>query len=146
MTNSFSYPLKHFLATQDAFYPQVLLELERGKKQTHWMWFIFPQLLGLGTSSQAVRYAISDLAHAKAYLADPLLGARLKKCATLLEMHPNKTAQQIFGTPDDLKLHSSLTLFALASEKPSVFHRLLDQFFDGKMDVRTLKNLNEPEK
>lgn len=136
-----SYPLEHFPPAQDFLYPQVLRELEQGKKHTHWMWFIFPQLLGLGTSSRAVRYGLRNLEHAKAYLTHPVLGTRLVECSLLLERHPDKSAHEIFGTPDDLKLHSSLTLFTLVSEPDSVFNRLLKQFFSGEMDVNTVEIL-----
>lgn len=136
-----SYKLEHFPPAQEFLYPQILLELEQGKKQTHWMWFIFPQLLGLGTSSRAVRYGLRNINHAKLYLAHPILGVRLVECSSLLELHPNKSANDIFGTPDDLKLHSSLTLFALASEPNSIFNRLLRQFFDGEMDINTVEML-----
>lgn len=136
-----SYKLDHFLPAQEFLYPQVLLELEQGKKRTHWMWFIFPQLLGLGTSSRAVRYSLRNLDHAKAYFEHPLLGKRLLECAGLLELHIGKSAHEIFGTPDYLKLHSSLTLFALASEPNSIFHRLLKQFFGGRLDESTVEML-----
>lgn len=131
------YKLDHFLTAQELLYPQVLAELEQGRKQTHWMWFVFPQLLGLGTSSKAVRYGLRNLDHAKAYLAHPVLGLRLRECAAILTKHPNKSATEIFGPIDALKLHSSLTLFALASEPDSIFHLLLNQFFSGEMDSKT---------
>lgn len=131
------YKLDHFLTAQEFLYPQVLAELEQGRKQTHWMWFVFPQLLGLGTSSKAVRYGLRNLDHAKAYLAHPILGLRLRECAAILTKHPNKSATEVFGPIDALKLHSSLTLFALASEPDSIFHLLLNQFFSGEMDSKT---------
>lgn len=143
MNDQFSNDLKldHFLAAQESLYPQVLSELEQGKKQTHWMWFVFPQLLGLGTSNKAVHYGLRNLGHAKAYLTHPILGLRLRECAAILTKHPNKSATEIFGTLDALKLQSSLTLFALASEPDSIFHLLLNQFFSGKVDSNTLDML-----
>lgn len=131
------YKLDHFLSAQDFLYPQVLLELKEGKKRTHWMWFVFPQILGLGTSNRSVRYGLRSLEHARAYFEHPVLGVRLLECAGLLELHANKSAYEIFGTPDDLKLHSSITLFALITESDSTFYRLLTQFFDAKLDRNT---------
>lgn len=138
---SVQYKLNHFIEAQDFLYPQVLLELKEGKKKTHWMWFVFPQILGLGTSNMSVRYGLRSVEHARAYFEHPLLGARLLECAGLLELHLNKTAYEIFGTPDDLKLHSSITLFSLVTESGSIFHRLLRQFFDANLDRNTEKAL-----
>ncbi len=137
-----------FIQAQDAIYSQVIDELTQGRKRTHWMWFIFPQIKGLGHSAMARRFELNGLEQAQAYLQHEVLGARLIECAELLLSHPNKSALDIFGTPDNLKLHSSLTLFALASssKKNCVFDQLLDQFYSGSYDINTirmLKQLNE---
>lgn len=137
-----AYKVEHFVEAQEFLYPEVLIELENGKKRTHWMWFIFPQLLGLGTSSKSVRYGIRDLAHAKEYLNHPVLGKRLMECALLLKEHTDLSANQIFGTPDDLKLHSSLTLFSLIEGADHLFQDLLDQYFSGRPDENTLEMLS----
>lgn len=135
-----------FIQTQNAIYPLVLKELTTGKKSTHWMWFIFPQIAGLGHSEMAQRFAIENLNQAREYLQDEILGARLIECAELLLAHPDKSALEIFGKPDNLKLHSSLTLFALAAEQNSVFTQLLQQFFFGESDQATLDILAEQNK
>ena len=127
-----------FFQTQNTIYPLVLKELAAGKKRTHWMWFIFPQIVGLGHSEMAQRFAIESLNQAREYLQDEILGARLIECAEHLLAHADKSALEIFGKPDNLKLHSSLTLFALAAEQNSVFAQLLQQFFSGKSDHATL--------
>src|SRR5690606_36748191 len=106
------YDLQRFVDAQQSIYPQALAELRAGYKQSHWMWFVFPQIAGLGHSSMAQRYAIADLHEAQAYLQHPLLGPRLEECAQALLQHPDRTARQILGSPDDMKLRSSMTLFA----------------------------------
>ena len=131
-----------FIQAQNAIYPQVIEELTEGQKRTHWMWFIFPQVKGLGCSTMAQRYAIASLEQAKQYLQHDILSARLVQCAELLLLHPDKSALEIFGSTDTLKLHSSLTLFTLAStNKKCVFDQLLDQFFGGNYDINTIKML-----
>jgi uncharacterized protein (DUF1810 family) len=130
--------LDRFLTAQDQVYAEVLTELAAGRKRTHWMWFIFPQIAGLGTSETSRRYAIRDLEEARAYLAHPILGSRLRQCAGILLELRVHSAHDIFGSPDDLKLRSSATLFAQVSPPNSVFHQLLDQFFGGEEDTRTL--------
>lgn len=135
-----------FIQAQNTIYPLVLKELTAGKKSTHWMWFIFPQIAGLGHSEMAQRFAIENLNQAREYLQDEILGARLIECAELLLAHPDKSALEIFGKPDNLKLHSSLTLFALAAEQNSVFTQLLQQFFFGESDQATLDILAEQNK
>ena len=130
--------LNQFELAQDIIYPLVIKELAAGKKRTHWMWFIFPQIAGLGHSEMAQRFAIESLNQAREYLQHKILGARLTECAELLLAHPDKSALEIFGKPDNLKLHSSLTLFALAAEQNSVFAQLLQQFFFGESDQATL--------
>ncbi|MDO5769809.1 MAG: DUF1810 domain-containing protein [Psychrobacter sp.] len=131
-----------FVKAQDMVYPQVLSELTQGRKRTHWMWFIFPQIAGLGFSAMAQRFALSSLAEAEKYLQHEVLGPRLFECAELLLPHSHKSALEIFGSPDNLKLHSSLTLFALAAEKGSVFEQLLQQFFAGDYDSKTMEILD----
>jgi uncharacterized protein (DUF1810 family) len=118
--------------------------LAEGRKRTHWMWFIFPQLLGLGHSPMAQRYAILDLDHAARYLADPVLGSRLRHDVRLLTTHKGKSALEILGSPDDLKLRSCLTLFAQAASDDSdraLFKQALDQFYGGEPDPRTMELL-----
>ncbi len=130
------YHLQRFVEAQaGGVYEQALAELEAGRKRTHWMWFVFPQLAGLGRSETARHYALHSLSEARAYLAHPRLGPRLTACAEALLAHAGRSATAILGTPDDLKLHSSATLFAAASPPGSVFHRLLDAFFGGQEDV-----------
>ncbi len=132
------YLFDDFVQAQNTIYPLVLKELAAGKKRTHWMWFIFPQIVGLGHSEMAQRFAIESLSQAREYLQHKILGARLTECAELLLAHPDKSVLEIFGKPDNLKLHSSLTLFALAAEQNSVFAQLLQQFFFGESDQATL--------
>jgi uncharacterized protein (DUF1810 family) len=135
------YDLDRFVQAQEADYARALSELSAGRKRTHWMWYIFPQLAGLGRSSTAARYSISGTAEAAAYLAHPVLGPRLVACAEAVLRHQGVTAAAIFGSPDDLKLRSSATLFASVSPAGSIFHRLLDRFFDGRPDEQTLRLL-----
>ena len=137
--------LIRFVNAQDAIYAQVIEELANGCKQTHWMWFIFPQLTGLGHSAMAQRYAIRDLDQAKRYLADPILGARLRQAVRLIMEHKAKSALEILGSPDDLKFRSCLTLFREAASNNSdrlLFTEALDQFYGGQPDRRTLKLLS----
>ncbi len=135
-----------FAQAQNPIYSLVLQELTQGKKRTHWMWFIFPQITGLGHSEMEQRFAIESLSQAREYLQHEVLGARLIECAELLLQHPDKSALEIYGQPDNLKLHSSLTLFALATEQNSVFTQLLQQFFSGEFDQATLDILAEQNK
>jgi len=137
------YDLQRFVDAQQSIYPQALAELRAGYKQSHWMWFVFPQIAGLGHSSMAQRYAIADLHEAQAYLQHPLLGPRLEECAQALLQHPDRTARQILGSPDDSKLRSSMTLFAKAAPERTIFQQLLDSFYDGKADPGTLKRLQD---
>src|SRR5687768_12809920 len=120
------HDLDRFVKVQAGVYQTALAEIQRGRKSSHWMWYIFPQLQGLGSSSMAQRYAIRDLDEAKAYLAHPVLGPRLVECAEAALGVEGRSAHDIFGSPDDLKLRSSGTLFAAVSPPGSVFHRLLD--------------------
>ncbi|WIM99233.1 DUF1810 domain-containing protein [Actinoplanes oblitus] len=128
--------LERFVRAQDGVYERALAELAAGSKRSHWMWFVFPQLAGLGSSPTARVYAIRDLAEARAYLAHPVLGPRLTECAATLLAVRGRTASQIFGYPDDLKLRSSMTLFAEAASDPAVFREVLERYYDGA-DPRT---------
>jgi len=132
-----------FIQVQDTIYSQVTEELTEGRKRTHWMWFIFPQVKGLGHSKMSRRFAIGSLEQAQAYLQHEVLGARLIECAELLLLHPDKSALDIFGSPDNLKLQSSLTLFAFAARKTCVFEQLLYQFFAGSYDINTINMLRQ---
>ena len=132
-----------FIQAQDAIYSQVIEELTQGRKRTHWMWFIFPQVKGLGHSKMSRRFAIESLEQAKAYLQHEVLGARLIECTELLLLHPDKSALDIFGSPDNLKLQSSLTLFAFAAGNKCVFEQLLYQFYTGSYDLNTIKMLKQ---
>jgi uncharacterized protein (DUF1810 family) len=135
------HDLARFVAAQREVHAQALAEIRAGHKRNHWMWFVFPQLDGLGSSPMARRYAIRGLAEAEAYLRHPVLGPRLRACAEAAVEVPDRTARDIFGTPDDLKLRSCATLFARVSPAGSVFHRLLDRYFAGEPDRRTLELL-----
>ena len=135
------FDLKRFADAQKGDYEIAREEIRKGKKRSHWMWYIFPQIRGLGRSSMAYRYGIESLEEARAYLADPVLGGNLREISgILLELETND-AYRVFGSPDDMKLRSSMTLFALVSEEGSVFHGVLDKFFGGRMDSRTLQML-----
>lgn len=132
-----------FIQAQNAVYPSVIKELTEGHKRTHWMWFIFPQVKGLGHSTMAQRFAIESLEQAKEYLQHDVLGARLIECAELLLLHPDKSALDIFGSPDNLKLQSSLTLFAFSAGNKCVFEQLLSQFYEGSYDINTIRMLKK---
>jgi uncharacterized protein (DUF1810 family) len=137
--------LCYFVKAQAPIYAHVVEELAKGCKQTHWMWFIFPQIAGLGRSPMAQRYAIHDLDHARRYLADPILGPRLREVVRLMIGHRGKTALEILGSPDDLKLRSCLTLFREAASEQSdreLFTRALEQFYRGESDTLTLELLS----
>ena len=125
--------LERFVRAQDEYrtYTHAVAELRAGRKTSHWMWFVFPQIAGLGRSPMAQAYAIADLAEARAYLAHPVLGPRLIECAQIVASHQGFTAEQIFGGVDAMKLRSSMTLFARADPDEQVFSAVLDQFFDG---------------
>jgi uncharacterized protein (DUF1810 family) len=140
------YDLDRFVQAQEHCYRQALAEIRKGEKVSHWMWYIFPQLEGLGSSPTARRYSIKSLDEAKSYLDHPVLGTRLKECAEAALAVQGRSVWAIFGSPDDLKLRSSATLFALVSPPDSVFHRLLDKYFAGEPDRQTLRLLGiEPE-
>ena len=140
-TNDDPYLLERFVAAQRDTYETALQELKSGAKRSHWMWFIFPQVAGLGSSSMATRYAIKSRLEAKAYLSHPILGVRLKKCVEALLKIAGKSAEEVMGDPDDLKLKSSMTLFASISPPESPFHAVLDRYFSGEADSRTIKYL-----
>lgn len=137
-----AYNLERFVAAQASVYDSVLAELATGRKRTHWMWFVFPQMAGLGRSATARQYAIGSLAEARAYLAHPVLGARLRQCCKLVLELEDLGAHQIFGAPDDMKLHSSLTLFAAAAPGEAVFDQCLLRYFRGVPDAATLALIN----
>jgi len=134
--NALDDGLQRFLDAQDPVYAGVLEELAAGAKRTHWMWFIFPQLKGLGRSAVARHYGIDSIDEARAYWRHPVLGLRLKECTELLLRAPAQSAHEIFGSPDDLKLRSCMTLFAEVAEEEPVFNQVLERFFDGKPDAR----------
>lgn len=132
------FRLQRFIDAQEGVHARALDELRAGRKTTHWMWFVFPQVAGLGSSAMAQRYAIGSLEEARAYLAHPVLGPRLVECTEAVLSHSDRTAHDILGSPDDVKLRSSMTLFALVAGPESVFQRVLDAFFDGETDTRTV--------
>ena len=136
-----AFDLDRFVKAQSPLMPQVVRELRSGRKMSHWMWFVFPQLAGLGHSAMAQRFAIRSLDEARAFLAHPLLGGRLVECAGLVNAVEGKSADAIFGSPDDRKFHSSMTLFAEAAPEGMVFRNALGRYFDGAGDVRTLELL-----
>jgi uncharacterized protein (DUF1810 family) len=141
-----SYHLERFVEAQAGVYERACEELRAGRKRSHWMWFVFPQIRGLGNSEMAVRYAISGLDEARAYLEHALLGPRLRECAGIVVGVEGRTVEEIFGYPDDLKFHSSMTLFAEASETSAdeqVFTRALKRYFGGEKDQGTLERIQE---
>lgn len=142
--------LNRFLQAQDQIgfggltvYRQAYGELEKGRKLTHWMWFVFPQLRFLGRSQTAYFYGIADIREARAYLEHPILGQRLRECCRVMLTHRGKTAAEILGRTDGMKLRSCATLFAHLSEENSVFHQILAQFYDNCPDEQTLRLLRE---
>jgi uncharacterized protein (DUF1810 family) len=137
------FSLERFTEAQATLYPVVLAELRAGRKRTHWIWFIFPQIAGLGRSSMAQHFAIASLAEARAYLAHPVLGARLRECAAIVAGLEGHAVEEIFGYPDDLKFRSSMTLFAAADPAESLFQACLDKFFGGQPDAATLALLQD---
>jgi uncharacterized protein (DUF1810 family) len=135
------YNLNRFVEAQDPVYTRVCSELRSGRKTSHWMWFVFPQIEGLGSSEMAQKFAISSLEEARAYLRHPVLGPRLHECTRLVCEITGKAIREIFGSPDDLKFHSSMTLFARAAPPHSVFEQALNHYFSGKEDELTLEQL-----
>ena len=133
-----AFDLDRFILAQDAIWPTALAELRAGRKQTHWMWFVFPQIAGLGSSPTAVHYAIASADEARAYLRHPLLGARLGEAVAAMLGHRCRSAEAILGGIDALKFRSSLTLFEAVADDPGAFGEALNTFFDGARDERTL--------
>jgi uncharacterized protein (DUF1810 family) len=136
-----SYNLQRFVDAQNPVFKQVCSELGRGRKASHWMWFVFPQVRGLGYSLMAEKYAIGSLEEAKAYLRHPILGPRLEECTRLVNAVEGRSIEQIFGSPDDLKFRSCMTLFAQAAPENQVFKDSLQKYFAGKFDDLTLQRL-----
>jgi uncharacterized protein (DUF1810 family) len=136
--NDDPYDLQRFVEAQAPFYEEALAELRAGRKRTHWMWFMIPQIAGLGHSAMAQRYAIQSLDEAKAYLAHPLLGSRLRECAHAVFEVRDRSIHEIFGAPDDLKFRSSMTLFERADPADPVFAQCLKKYFAGEPDRQTL--------
>jgi uncharacterized protein (DUF1810 family) len=136
------YHLRRFEAAQDPLYEDVVQELTRGQKRTHWMWFVFPQIEGLARSPTAQAFAVASLAEAKAYLKHPVLGTRLRACTQLVLNVEGRTAEQIFGPVDALKFRSSMTLFSRAATAERVFSDALLKYFAGEPDQRTLAMLS----
>lgn len=135
------YLLRRFVEAQQNGYEEALFEIKSGRKRSHWMWYVFPQFDGLGFSSTSKWYAIKNLEEAKAYLAHPVLGPRLTECVEALLAIEGRSAHEIFGSPDDLKLRSCATLFACVSPAGSPFEKLLEKYFHGKHDEKTLQLL-----
>ena len=135
------YDLDRFKKAQAGDYALALEEINAGRKRSHWIWYIFPQLKGLGLSGMSDYYGIKDLEEAKAYMKDPVLRNRLQEISTALLKHKGKRASEIFGYPDDLKVRSCMTLFSTAVPEEILFREVLDAFFDGKADAKTLQLL-----
>ena len=135
------FDLERFVTAQDGVYDRALAELRQGRKQSHWMWFVFPQIAGLGRSSTAMFYAIGSLAEARAYLGHPLLGPRLAECTEAALAYRGRAAEAIFGPVDALKFRSSMTLFEAAADEPAPFDDALDAFYGGERDPATLERL-----
>ena len=134
--------MNKFIKAQEAVYGKVLSELRAGHKQTHWMWFIFPQIDGLGRSPTALHYAVKNIKEAQQYLNHPVLGARLMQCTEIMLDLDNTSALAVFGKIDAMKFKSSMTLFMLAADSDSVFEKVLDKYFNGERDSKTLEILN----
>jgi uncharacterized protein (DUF1810 family) len=138
-----TYNLQRFVTAQDSgsTYDHAVNELRRGRKMTHWMWYVFPQIAGLGFSATSRQYAISSVDEARAYLEHPVLGPRLKECAGIVAQIQGRSAEQIFGSIDAQKLHSSMTLFLHAAPNEPVFQQVIDQYFGGQADQETIRRL-----
>jgi uncharacterized protein (DUF1810 family) len=135
------HDLKRFVDAQEPVYQEVLEELRAGKKRSHWIWFIFPQIAGLGSSPTAQRYAIASIDEALAYLGHPILGARLRECTAIVNRIEGRTVSEIFGWPDDMKFRSCMTLFAQATTDNQVFRDALEKYFSGEADQQTLRRI-----
>ena len=140
------WDLERFVLAQRVNYEDALREMRCGRKQTHWMWYIFPQLRGLGRSAMSMRYGLDGLEEARAYLAHPVLGPRLLECCEAVLKADSNDPWEVFGSPDDLKVRSCLTLFALADPSVPIFEQLLDKFYGGQKDLRTIQILNRKSK
>ena len=140
------YNLERFIDAQRDDYETALAEMRAGRKRSHWMWYIFPQIEGLGFSAMSQRYAIRSAAEARAYLEHPVLGERLRICIEALVSFEGRSVEQIFGFPDDRKLRSCATLFGAVSPAGSAFHRLLEKYFQGEWDPRTMEKIKTEEK
>ena len=138
------YDLNRFISAQEGIYERALAELRDGLKRSHWMWYIFPQIEGLGHSPTTRLYSIKSLEEARQYLAHPVLGTRLRSCSEAVLAVQGRSASDIFGHPDDWKLQSSMTLFELVSGPGSAFDRVLDRYYQGKRDPRTLQIVGKP--
>lgn len=135
--------LERFVQAQGPVIDAVLAELGSGRKRSHWMWFVFPQLQGLGPSAMAQRYALASLEEARAYLAHPVLGQRLRQCCELMLRVPDRTTHEVLGSPDDIKFRSCVTLFREAVPQESLFQRCLDRYYGGQADEKTLALLRQ---
>ena len=141
MTTDDPFDLQRFVTAQAPVWDRVIAELAAGQKRSHWMWFVFPQIAGLGRSPTAQHFAIASLDEARAYLAHPVLGARLREATRIVNGVRGRTAHDIFGSPDDMKFHSSMTLLARAVPDEGEFERALSRYFDGRPDAATLERL-----
>jgi uncharacterized protein (DUF1810 family) len=135
------YDLQRFTEAQDPVYDEVCAELRNGRKESHWIWFIFPQLRGLGRSHMADKFGITSREEAEAYLRHPILGPRLRECSRLVTLIEDRSIHQILGSPDDLKFRSSMTLFASVTSDNHIFNAALQKYFDGERDRLTLERL-----
>ena len=140
------WDLERFVLAQQVNCEDALREMRCGRKQTHWMWYIFPQLRGLGRSAMSMRYGLDALEEARAYLAHPVLGPRLLECCEAVLKADSNDPWEVFGSPDNLKFCSCLTLFALAAPSVPIFEQLLDKFYGGQKDLRTIQILNRKSK
>jgi uncharacterized protein (DUF1810 family) len=138
-----NYNLERFLKAQETKYQDAFSEIKNGRKTSHWMWYIFPQIAGLGFSEMSQYYAIEDLAEAKLYLEHKILGNRLLEISKVLLETDGKTAHDIFGSPDDFKLKSSMTLFSLVSNSNSIFEEVLQKYFNAEKDIKTMNIINK---
>jgi uncharacterized protein (DUF1810 family) len=137
------YDLQRFVVAQDPIYDRVIAELGRGKKTSHWMWFIFPQIEGLGSSPMSTKFAISSRGEASEYLNHPILGRRLRECSRIVSDLSGRSSEELFGSIDSLKFHSCMTLFHLVSSADDVFKRAIEKYFDGQLDLYTDRKLSE---
>jgi uncharacterized protein (DUF1810 family) len=135
--------LNRFVEAQNPIYERVCSELRQGRKTSHWMWFVFPQIAGLGVSEMSRRFSISSLTEARGYLDHPILGPRLEECSRLVCAIEGKTIRDILGFPDDMKFRSCMTLFSCAAERPGIFEKALEKYFSGEPDALTLERIRD---